>query len=242
MNKQERMNILTSKESQDYWKKVINYDMQPPKVKKNPTTELCDWYERVINRIHDYGTEWEEQMNVKSACHSGCNACCSMIIEVFKFEAFVIIEYIKKTNQEYLFDRIETIYDRMNSIIAESPLGTGREEEITKFKSDYLKNKIPCVFIVDGKCSIYPVRPINCATYHSYGIAEECLLDDEINNPNSDAFIIDWPLEKWSARQFGYFFSLNSKKYQNLTVLEESGVLPLVIKECLDTKFVVVKK
>ncbi len=241
MNKIERVIKLTSEESQNYWRNITKYDMQIPKVKNNPTFEFCRWYEMVINRINNYGSDWEKQMNVESGCHSGCSACCSMLIEIFKLEAFVIIEYIKKTNQEYLFDRIENTYNIVKDLITESPLGTDNKDEIEKFKVDYFKKKIPCVFLVDGRCSIYPVRPVNCATYHSYGLYKECLKDDEINNPKSDAYNIDWPLEPWSARQFGNFFAINSKKY-HIKDVHQCGVLPLLIKECLDTNYEISKK
>lgn len=242
MDKKERVKKLTNSESQNYWKKVTEMNMEIPKINNNPSLEFYNWYERIINRINYYGTEWEKQMNVKCGCHVGCKACCSMIIEIYKLEAFVIIEYIKRTNQEYLFKRVEDVCSEIKDIVTTSPLGNNNHDEIEKFKLEYLKKKIPCIFLVDGKCSIYPVRPINCATYHSYGKSEECLKDDKVNNEESDAFVVDWPLEPWSSKQFLNFFRVNNKKYKSFTEVIKCGVLPLLIKECLDTEFDIVKK
>ncbi len=37
-----------------------------------------------------------------------------------------------------------------------------------------------CPLLVDGKCSVYPVRPIACRVYHSLNLADcEVPLDDE---------------------------------------------------------------
>lgn len=85
-------------------------------------------------------------------CKNGCSNCCYMGVAVSDFEAEAISRFtgrIKATKGE---------------LMAYVEREGGSEDYAT----------VPCTFLIKGKCSIYPVRPIACRTHHN-------LNDDESN-------------------------------------------------------------
>lgn len=80
-------------------------------------------------------------------CRSGCNHCCHMAVAVTRIEADAIGRYLGKdlavtgTQHEYI--------DR-------------HPEDVKKYTG------VPCTLLdAQGKCSVYPVRPIACRTHHN---------------------------------------------------------------------------
>ena len=41
------------------------------------------------------------------------------------------------------------------------------------------QNRQPCVFLKDDKCSVYPIRPINCRSYHVISPQSDCSYESE---------------------------------------------------------------
>ena len=222
------MNVINGKESEEFWKHISSKNMLPNKMKNNKIDEFSQWYQRIINRIVDMGNNWETNFGIKHCCQPGCNACCVHPIEVYKIEVLIIIDYLKKNKLEYLLDNVNSIVEEIISKLPNSPLDTNNKENIRKYKMDYIHLSIPCVFLKDGKCAIYPVRPINCAIYYSYGSPEKCMKDGEISELN---YLL--PLEPWSFKQMYNFTLLNRNKFKDISSLFKIGTLPMMIKECM---------
>ena len=90
-------------------------------------------------------------VRLRLACAPGCNHCCVTPVSVIGPEAGLISEYIKA---KFTDDQIQELATRIQA-----------REQIVKGRQDM--NHM-CPLNVDGKCSIYEVRPFNCRKWHSF--------------------------------------------------------------------------
>lgn len=91
-------------------------------------------------------------------CRSGCSHCCkSERISVGDDEAILALLALEKLNEKH---RLKILAN----IATYTPTATATIHGIGS----------PCVFLVDGKCSIYNDRPFTCRTYFSPS-AKDCL-------------------------------------------------------------------
>ena len=80
------------------------------------------------------------------ACAPGCYFCCYLPVDVLAPEAFRIAAYLQQTLS--LQELAALVYR----------LGTHGQHDF---------GIRPCVFLADGRCSIYEVRPLVCRGYNS---------------------------------------------------------------------------
>jgi Fe-S-cluster containining protein len=80
------------------------------------------------------------------ACAPGCAFCCYLPVDVLAPEAFRIAAYLQETHSPA---ELAALVYRLGAH-ARQDFGTR-----------------PCVFLVDGRCSIYAVRPMVCRGYTS---------------------------------------------------------------------------
>lgn len=103
-------------------------------------------------------------------CGGGCSHCCYMSVAISDIEAEAISRYSgramarKGTIDEFLRDADDMV-DRYTGV--------------------------PCTFLVEGKCSIYVVRPIACRTHHNLGPnSDNCIIKDVVNKCSTPKFNI----------------------------------------------------
>jgi Fe-S-cluster containining protein len=113
-----------------------------------------------------------ESLNEPLACKPGCHYCCFNQPMATPPEALLVGHYVEQnfTDQErrVLLDKIEGIIELTNG---ES------HEEIVK-----MRYELPCIFLKDGMCSVYDVRPAVCRTCSSTD-AEHCRMIFESKDP-----------------------------------------------------------
>ena len=90
--------------------------------------------------------EAEQKGGRKLACSRGCSACCSTHgdIPVYPLEIIGITWYV-----------------------TEKITGTVRHT-LKKQLADF-KKRPPCPFLLDGVCSVHPVRPMACRQFNVFG-------------------------------------------------------------------------
>jgi len=118
----------------------------------------------VINLSSDMHKMTDELVNsvkkkgIRFGCENGCSYCCTLRVESFAPEIFFIAKQLKVKMQaselESLVIRLEDYSDKAKGLRAEQHL-------------------LPCVFLDNGKCSIYSFRPATCRKYNSMD-AEIC--------------------------------------------------------------------
>ncbi len=146
-----------------------------------------EWIEftRGLYELYDqYIDECLHEKKRDIACTMGCSYCCNHWVEdIYAFEMKTIISYIK----EQYPDKIKRI--EIESTGAEMEMEQILEnEEITD--ESYMLNRfytlqIPCPLLdSEGKCIVYPVRPLTCRSFFSRDVNRFCLppvCDDELD-------------------------------------------------------------
>lgn len=105
----------------------------------------------------------DEFASNKSSCHD-CKAayCCHQPVTLCTDEVIAIIAYCKEMNipipKKYLKKQLKI-----------------------KEKEWAISESSVCVFLKDNRCSIYPVRPSSCRTYHVKTLSKFCNAKEYIN-------------------------------------------------------------
>jgi Fe-S-cluster containining protein len=92
-------------------------------------------------------------------CSTGCDWCCYQTVAVTAPEAFAIAEFIRSADE---VSQIETV-SRLEDINRQSQKLTPRERT---------KQHIPCAFLREHQCAIYPVRPLACSEFTSMDVKD----------------------------------------------------------------------
>lgn len=89
------------------------------------------------------------------ACRAGCSWCCSLFVSATAPEILLIADYLRAT---YSTAQLAALRERLaerEQLIA----GTTAKQRSAARR--------PCVLLVDGSCSVYPVRPLACGSWTS---------------------------------------------------------------------------
>ena len=117
-----------------------------------PEEKACAWLKLLMDAYHivDKGIkktiEAERKKGRSLACYRGCSTCCSTHkdIPVYPLEITGITWYVT---------------EKMS----------GPERQVLKKQlSDYRKSP-PCPFLIEGACSVHPVRPMACRQFNVFG-------------------------------------------------------------------------
>ena len=109
-------------------------------------------------------------------CQPGCSFCCYYKVEARAYEILAIVEYVKS----HFSEAQQTILlARAEKNLAEVK-GLSRAEQLATNQA--------CLFLLDGQCSIYPVRPVKCRDFHATHVAnckQSFDFPDKLDIPNS---------------------------------------------------------
>jgi len=98
------------------------------------------------------------------ACKEGCSWCCHQTVGVTAPEAIRIAEYLRTMKdtaaRDAMLERLRAVDEATRGITPEA------RDEL----------RLACAFLTDGRCGIYPVRPLACAEYTSFDV-EDCIKD-----------------------------------------------------------------
>jgi hypothetical protein len=89
------------------------------------------------------------------ACTAGCAACCHRLVAAAPAEAAAIARFVER---RFSHEERADLADRIGALDA-----------ATRGKSapERARLRLPCAFLVDGRCSIYEARPLRCRAAHS---------------------------------------------------------------------------
>ena len=87
------------------------------------------------------------------ACAAGCNHCCRSPVGVVAAEAVLIGHYVDRKFSASARAELEQRMTARKAALQRDPLGTHM-----------------CPLNVDGRCSVYEVRPYNCRMFHSFDV------------------------------------------------------------------------
>jgi Fe-S-cluster containining protein len=102
----------------------------------------------LVRQVHNDLTAAIEALPSKAqhACAPGCNFCCYLPVDVLAPEAFRIAAHLEQTRSP---EELANLVYRLGA--------QGQHDFGIR----------PCVFLANGRCSIYEVRPMVCRGYNS---------------------------------------------------------------------------
>ncbi|WP_199242580.1 SEC-C metal-binding domain-containing protein [Desulfosporosinus fructosivorans] len=104
------------------------------------------------------------------SCAKGCSSCCCLYVDTSLLEAELIRRFI---NENLNIATQEKILEKNKQNKTHSPT----YEQVVREKSlkdKYSLMKIPCAFLINHECSIYPVRPFNCRKHIVFSHPDVC--------------------------------------------------------------------
>ena len=128
-------------------------------------------YQDAINYVQNQHTLVDETLAEHSegvTCSRGCGKCCSQRVAAHYLEGVNIVHWLYSTPAQKDVD-VYRLLDRVRTFEKPPRLANGWDRE-------------PCLFLKDGACSIYPVRPLNCRVYASLSPPSKCFAKFEKRN------------------------------------------------------------
>lgn len=165
--------------------------------------EFDDAAQKALQFVDVLNEEIIEQRGVKLACCEGCGICCSLRIDVFAHEVFLIAHHIRSHfdpgEMAKLMERLEAHSEKV------TPL--------TPF--EHVTQNIACPLLQNGRCSVYAVRPHSCRRHHSQDLAAcQYTYDhpDDLETPaahDRDLYralteAMQWNIDVYSALEFDH--------------------------------------
>ncbi|HEV7403543.1 MAG TPA: YkgJ family cysteine cluster protein [Chthoniobacteraceae bacterium] len=92
-------------------------------------------------------------------CCAGCSICCSLRIEVYAHEVFLIADHILAT------------FSDAELLALKERLAAHSEKVLPLTPMEHAVQNNVCPLLRDGLCSVYAVRPQTCRRHHSLDVA-----------------------------------------------------------------------
>lgn len=121
-----------------------------------------------VDNEYNKGVKEGKRRGMHVICKKGCSLCCHTGIGSSKLEAKFIMEFVEKYN-------IQIDYDLLDKQLADM-------DELRYKSLPWEERK--CIFLQDGLCAIYPVRPIICRIHNS--IDKDVELCRKMNDGNDE--------------------------------------------------------
>ncbi len=121
--------------------------------------------EQILQEIYKQFETWNNNRDL--ACCAGCAACCTQNVTVTATEAELIHKWVVSQNKtEWLADILATERksERPKMTTNDFAKACLEGKEVDPGQAD---NLTPCLFLQDGKCQIYEVRPFSCRAFIS---------------------------------------------------------------------------
>jgi Fe-S-cluster containining protein len=140
------------------------------------------------------------QTGIKLDCRAGCSICCSLRVEVFAHEIFLLARHIRG---HFSADEISGLLGR---------LAAHAEKVLPLTVFEHATQNIICPLLQNGRCSVYAARPQSCRRHHSQDVA-------------ACQFTFDHPddLEFPGAHDRDLFRALTAAMQENIDAYAELG-------------------
>jgi Fe-S-cluster containining protein len=143
-------------------------------------TELLPLAQNLSNAIVDATVREIETRGGKISCCKGCGACCRQLVPISEVEARYIAELVEslpEPRRSKVKARFEDAVKRLAEVGLLEKLRQPEcwyREEYREFGLEYFHQAIPCPFLEEECCSIYPERPITCREFLVTTPAKNC--------------------------------------------------------------------
>ena len=154
-------------------------------------------------------------------CQKGCPFCCHQSVTVAAFEGSYIESFVLNKMPKHIRRIVKANIKRWFSFFnANTPERQLTKQDLPEVERRQAIEGVPCPFLVNNVCSIYPVRPLVCRTY---------FVNDDVSlcqqNPSRDGDVKGRDIRD---RYFKHVFEIQGSTYMRL--------LPYSVAEKLEYK------
>ena len=142
--------------------------------------ELLPLAQNLSNAIVDATVKEIETRGGKISCCKGCGACCRQLVPISETEARSIAELVESLPEPRRSQIKARFQDAAKRLAEAGLLEKLRQPErwyregYREFGLEYFRQGIPCPFLEDEACSIYPDRPVTCREFLVTSPAKNC--------------------------------------------------------------------
>ncbi|HPR31524.1 MAG TPA: hypothetical protein PLK12_05500 [Prolixibacteraceae bacterium] len=144
----------------------------------------------IIQKFRNIYREADSVMQtLRPVCRKGCSWCCYQLIELLNWEAPILIDYLKKNKHRPIFAEVRNNLSEWfrfchHTCASQSELTL--DEAFQHLPAEQARKRIPCPFLVDRCCVVYPVRPLSCRLHISRISSRICRINP-LNDSDPDA-------------------------------------------------------
>jgi Fe-S-cluster containining protein len=132
---------------------------------------------RLADRLARQAQERTAGSGLEVPCRKGCGVCCRYLVRISLPEALFLAARLQETPQPRRggllarFGRVrevlqrEWLYEDLKGGLTSAELDLTYPHRLYLFSRRYLELELPCPFMEDDVCSIYPYRPTTCRQY-----------------------------------------------------------------------------
>jgi len=146
------------------------------------------WKTKTLGQMEADLSKLSMERKKSISCRKGCSFCCSQHIctTLQECEAIVYWLYQHDNARNHFLSRYSgwrnkvsgnAVFEQLSRAASDfmsNPLGPGVKDAFMKVSDEYRQMDIPCPFLEDGACSVYPVRPFVCASCVALSPSDEC--------------------------------------------------------------------
>jgi Fe-S-cluster containining protein len=113
------------------------------------------------------------------SCRAGCAACCRHVVPLSEPEARALVALVERMDEPRRTE-VMSRFEAGRKRLEESCLPVKLDEvcdsmdDVQRYAVEYLRLGIPCPFLENENCSIYPDRPLICREYLVTSPAANC--------------------------------------------------------------------
>ena len=137
-------------------------------------TELVPEAFRLADRLAHQAQERAARSGLAVQCRKGCGVCCRYLVRISIPEALFLAERLREApepRRQMLLARFalvcevlqrEWLYEALIGGLTSTQVDITYPHRLYLFSRSYLELGLPCPFLEDDACSIYPYRPTTC--------------------------------------------------------------------------------
>jgi Fe-S-cluster containining protein len=159
-------------------------------------------------------------------CQKGCAYCCCHTFFTTRAEIDVIMFYLLKHSnvlQKFLenYARREELVEPFAELLQRCNI---RGAEGSAANTEFYAHKIPCAFLENDECLIYPVRPLSCAAFVSIIPPRICAIEPKAQ--------MSGPMQQLHSRTINWLVAQNPRD-EDHSLADVSRRVYLSLKEFL---------
>jgi len=138
---------------------------------KLPLSAMLPVFRSVAENFVDMGVAGEAKAGRNVSCQKGCGACCRQLVPISAIEAREVAKVVERMppgRKAVIEQRFADARQKLADAEMLDPLlhpDLYSDEQMRALGRQYFRLGIPCPFLEDESCSIYPDRPITCREY-----------------------------------------------------------------------------